>query len=314
MHALFAAAVLVSGLVTADHTPLPGCTVSLESRSYSAVKTSDADGKYAFAGVPAGTYDLKFHTEGLQGMPGLQDVTRLVTIGETDRVIATEDLQLIPQTITVSCAWACNDEAPATRWELPTCADLDLNIALIDSLQNGDRSARDLLLKRYESADTWQERYRVGASLLGRIPDDSAIWKELLEHATNAVRFSHSDTTDPSPELVRWCEERQIDVSDYMSMASNALDLASLDERARPLLRQALRSDDPWVVFQGILGLARQHDESALPLIEEAIQRLPDDSLLPLALAKFKSERADAIAAKYADLDETYQEWRNEEP
>ena len=71
MHAWFAAAILVSGLVTADHTPLPGCTVSLESRSYSAVKISGADGKYAFAGVPAGTYDLKFHLDIIQAEVGL---------------------------------------------------------------------------------------------------------------------------------------------------------------------------------------------------------------------------------------------------
>jgi hypothetical protein len=308
MHALFAAAVLVSGLVTADYTPLPGCTVSLESRSYSAVKTSGADGKYAFAGVPAGTYDLKFHLD------GLQDVTRLVTIGETDRVIAAEDLQLdVTESITLACGGPCNDSAPATRWDLPTCTDYELDTALIESLRNGDRSARDLLLQRYERADTWTEQHRVGGALLGRIPNDAAIWNELFEHATNAVRLSHDETTDPSPELVRWCEERQFDVDNYMSMAIDAFEVASHDERARPLLRQALQANEQYLLFLAITGLGEQHDENALPAIEKTLERLPDEApMLTLALAAFKSERADAIAKKYVgEDDQEYQQWRN---
>jgi hypothetical protein len=94
-------------------------------------------------------------------------------------------------------------------------------------------------------------------------------------------------------------------------MAEHALDVAGNDARSRPLLLQLLESEDIPLVAQAIDTLGAQRDFTALPAIERALQRLPDDHLA-LMLSSFADERADEIARKYLSEDEieTYDGFR----
>jgi len=230
-----------------------------------------------------------------------------------------EDLhEQVTETVTISldCGAPCTDE-PGTRWERPSCSDYDLDTSLIEAMKAGDRSARDLLLRRYAETETWFERHRLGGALLRRAPDDRAIWNELFEHASNAVRFATGDGTDPSPEFVQWCAERQLDPVDYQSMAYNAFFEAGRDPRARPLVLEALRSKDTSLVYGAIVALGEQRDLSSLASIDQVLRQRSDRAaMLAQALVAFESEQADAIAMKYLDWEESadYMAMRNGKP
>ena len=313
MHVLLAAIVLVTGLVTGhDGEALPGCTVTMTSASHSATTTTDAEGKYVFTGVPPGRYELTVRLE------TFGETRTQVSVSAGENVVPAQVIEFDEsQAIVFTCGASCRDERPATRWDLPTCTDYDLATSLIESMVHGDRSARDLLLQRYADAETWAERHRLGSSLLNRMPNDSAIWNELFEHATNAVRFAQDDRGEPPAEFTQWCAERQFDPNQYREMAYEAFTYAGGDPRGLPLLRKALGTDDMGLLFDAIRLLGEQHDESSLPAIEQMLERRKDDAyhFVP-ALTSFKTERADALAMKYLDEDEraNYLSWRNAEP
>ncbi|HJQ40586.1 MAG TPA: carboxypeptidase regulatory-like domain-containing protein [Thermoanaerobaculia bacterium] len=298
MHAWLAAAVLVTGLVTtSDDVPLPGCTVTLTSASYSATTVANEKGTYAFRSVPPGAYEITFHPD------GLRDERQRVTVREGEHVVPPQILALgSTQEIVMSCGWPCDPHSsPATRWDRPACAEYDLDTSLIDAMKGGDRSARELLLERYARTDTWFERHRLAGALLRRVSNDGAIWSELFGHAKNAVRFATS-AVSTTPEFEQWCAKHRFPLENYWSMAYDAFIVAGEDSRAHPLLLEALRTDEFAVVYQAIYALGAQHDESSLPAIEEAIQRFPaGSSVLAQVLGNFQSERADAMAMKYLD-------------
>jgi len=294
MHALLAAAALVTGMITVEDAPLPGCTVRLTSAGYSAASLSDVAGKYRFEAVPPGDYEIEFE------LSGLQHERRSVTVTEETPAIVTVNLQPAATNCSMTVE-ACTEEKPKDRWALPACADYQLDLALIDAMKSGDRSARDLLLRRYQNAETWHEQHWLGGELLRRVSNDGAIWNDLFEHAANAVRFPMGGD-DPSPEFEPWCAERELDPVVYWNMAYDALFAVSEDPRSRDLLVQALRTDDRSLLDAAIIGLASQHDESSLIFIEEALKRNPEDAgSLAQWLALFKSARADALAMKYID-------------
>lgn len=182
-------------------------------------------------------------------------------------------------------------ESPASRWDLPSCADYELDNALIENAQRNDRSAVQLLQERYATAFTVAEHLRIGGALLGRVSDDSALWKELSMHAENAVNFA-----DDGEKVKAYCAEHDCNPRRYDSLAWYAyLDITS-DPRSRPLLLRVLRSPENRAAWFAIEGLAEQHDETVLPEIEKVLERQPH---LVTALAYFKSEAADRLAAKY---------------
>lgn len=173
-------------------------------------------------------------------------------------------------------------------------------------------------------AETWSERHRLGGALLRRVPNDSAIWSELFEHAKNAVRFAGS-VYEPTPEFAQWCAEHQLPVENYYwDMAFDSFTNAAEDPRARPLLLEALQTDESSLIFHAICALGQQHEESSLPAIEKTLQRVKDDvNMLASALSCFASEHADALAMKYLDEDQqsdylaarnTTQEWSEKSP
>lgn len=203
--------------------------------------------------------------------------------------------------------------APATVWDKPSCDDEEFDDALIESAASGDRSAIALLERRYTAAATHAERITIAAALLGRVRDDGAIWKDLAGWAEHAVEF-HLDPDTAAEKLKAYCGQHDCEPDDVDRLSWQALEAISADRRARPLLLRALAAIDTDVVDQAIVGLAAQHDETSLPEIEKALQRLPEAaSMLALSLADFESDAADKIAGKYlADDDrEEYAARRN---
>jgi len=201
---------------------------------------------------------------------------------------------------------------PATVWDKPSCDDEQFDAALIESMESGDRSAIELLQRRYAAAATHEERITIAAALLGQLRDDGAIWKDLSAWAEHAVEF-HLDPDTAAKKLGAYCEQHGCQPDVYDRLSWQALGAISADRRARPLLLRALTAIDTDVVYEGIGGLAAQHDETSLPEIEKALQRLPEAaSMLALALVDFQSDAADKIAMKYlADDDrEEYAEAR----
>jgi hypothetical protein len=293
-----------------DDDPLPGCTVRLESSSLTRTAVSDADGRYRFAGVSAGEYEIHFELEGFT--PARQRALvrdELVTI-------PVQELRLpaITEEIVMRCGWPCSDEPPSDRFARPRCSDYDLHSALIESARQGDASSVELLRARYSTADTYNERHRLGGALLRKV-DDAEIWNELVSHAEIALRFPHVDGVESS-EFLQHCAELGVDPHSYWWMGRDALEVASDDPRSRALLLRALSTDDEMLVYAAIVGLAVQRDFDSLPLIESAIRRLDDrvdhyTDYLVDHLALFQHERADAVAMKFLEDEDDLARYRD---
>jgi hypothetical protein len=176
-------------------------------------------------------------------------------------------------------------EAAESPWGMTSCRDYEFDDALIAGAERGDRSSIELLRRRYDEEPVYRERYRIGGALLGRVADDRAIWNELVTHAVNCIEQKFEE----------YCSQRDCSAGAYESVAREALTAISPDRRARPLLLRALASKDEVLVWTAVGGLAKQHDESALPEIEKALQRVP---YAALQLEEFRSEAADALAKK----------------
>ena len=208
----------------------------------------------------------------------------------------------------------CIDE-PATEWDDPSCDDYRLDTALIEAAARNDRSAINLLQRRHEQMVNFRERFRIAGALLHRVPDDSAIWRELEKYAAEAVRFA-PDGDDPNPDFQAFCAEHGYDTGSYYSMTIDAFATILGDPRSRPILVKALATKDLTLVQGAILGFAEQHDESGLPLIEKRFAEIGDvPSHLVFNLSYFRSEAADRLAAKYLSDDdvEEFERVRHEE-
>ncbi len=290
---LFIALLAVVGSVrgtVASNGPLPGAAVTLSAQSFSVSRVTNAEGAYRFDGVPPGTYDLTYELSGFE--PGKRRVT--VHAGENE-VPQVAMKAVRTELIVVSCGPACTDE-PSSKWDPPPCKDYEFVDSLIENAERNDHSAVELLQRRYATAFTYADRFRAGGALLGRIPDDRAIWSELATHAENAVSFAgHTE------KLEAYCAEHDCEADAYREMSWNALRAAEADRRARPLLLHALTSDDDSMVEEAIFAFGIQHDDSALPEIDKALQRFPK---MAVYLAWFKSDAADRVAMKYVKSDE----------
>jgi hypothetical protein len=288
--ALLAVAGSIRGTV-ACNGPLPGVVVSLTSSSFSGQRVTNARGEYELGAVPVGVYDVEYE------LAGFGTEKRRVTVTEGETTIPRVDMKELENVIVVGCDMGatCTDEPPTSPWQLPSCADFDLDTALMESAKQSDRSAVQLLERRRQTAFTRAESIRIGAFLLGRIRDDSAIWNELRMHAENAVDFAGK-----REKLEAYCAEHGYDPQGYELVSWLALAEIMSDRRSRPLLLRALASDDILMADGGVIGLAAQHDETALPEIEAALHRFPG---LVMSLAYFQSAAADRLAEKYLKTD-----------
>ena len=296
----------VSGEVVTAGVPLPGSTIQLSSPTFSTTVISGVDGRYVFADVPPGTFDLRIE------LSGMSTVGRRVTVVAGLNAIGRDELEVVvPEAIIFSCGSPCADE-PESEWDRPSCDEYEMNDALIEALGRGDRSALALLQRHHDITRTYDERHRIAAALLRHVSDDSRYWNELATHAENAVRFAQVDEkyTD---EFTEWCARRGWDADIYRDKALAALTLASNDRRSRPLLLRAMATDDVDLVSAAIAGFASQHDETMLPLIEKTLTRLSDHaSRLAFDLFGYGTDAADDLARRFLDetARESYDEWR----
>ncbi len=296
--AVLALVASVEGIVQVEGGPLPGCTVTLTASSGTKHRViSGADGTYRLGGLQPGVYALQIE------LAGLETIERNITVfADTANVQPVEEMKFSPitETITLSCGAAppCNDHPPESVWDDPSCADYELDDALIAAIERGDRSAIDLARRRYDTATTYAQKHRLAVGLLRRVPNDSVYWNELYQHAERFVGFAGS-----RERLEEWCAERGFPADKYWTMSWSALDRAAEDPRARPLLLRALKiHDDASIIASAIVGLAHGRDARDLAAIEQTLEAMPDDaSHLALLLEGFRSEAADRIAVRYMD-------------
>lgn len=304
--ALTLTAATVQGTATIDSGALPGCTVTLTSATSDAQRVvTEERGGYRFDGVAPGEYTLRFQLD------GLEDAERRIIVADGINDLSPQELELPPMPeIVMSCNGPCGDD-PETVWDRPSCRDYELDSALIAALEHNDTSARAALRQRHESAFTFAQKHRIAAALMA---SEKRYFDELAGHARNALRF-HPD--DAREALEAWCAKRNFGPDEYLQIATNTIDLIGADPRSRPLLAEALKSEDDYFVYLGILGFACQQHEAALPLIEEALTRLGEDAgFASYALGLFRSEAADRIAWRFVGAEErdSYESFRAPAP
>lgn len=287
----------VKGRAMSTGGPLPGCRVTLSNAGASRKTVADAEGRYQFLAVAPGTYTLTLELE------GLTTETRSVSVADENVIVEYVELQLAPEPeqLTVSCSIAlCSDaDAPSTPYDQPLCTDDELNRTLITAMEGGDRSARDLLERRYDTAVSYYARHTIARALLGRARDDRKYWNDLSRDAADALRFAYVDG-EATPEYLEWCEARDVDPDDHRNLMISALFSAATDRRGRTLLDDALKSPDFSLVEAGIVAIIDKHDETDLPKVEAALKRFPDRAEdTALLLVAFRSEAADRVAVKF---------------
>jgi hypothetical protein len=288
----------VKGSLTAEDSPLPGGTITLESPLLKRTTVTDIAGMYLFDAVPAGTYELTFT------LLGFETKQWSVTVQDGSVITERADLRLAEPTVTYGCGTPCDRREPKTSWEYPSCADFELHSALIDTLEKGDRSALDFLRRRYESTVSRRERNRLALVLFGRLPDDSAMWKELANAAEEAVRFAGSGN-EPSPEYVQYCQDRGVEPGEAWANAWDAFVSAAEDPRSRPLLLRALATDDADLIDAAIRNFASRHDREALVEIEKTLKRLPEEKRYgAFSLFGYGSDETDALALQFLNEEE----------
>ncbi len=283
----------IEGAVVMDGTPLPGCTVTLGDRQ----RVTGVDGRYRFENVAPGSHELVFELE------SFTTETAIVNVQPGANAALAVEMKIDPEisSITLSCSMSpCQEAQPQTKWELPACAEYEFDTALIEAIERGDRSAVALTTARFRNAFTYRQKHRLAEALLGQ-PDDAAMWKELYEHAVNAVRFPGAED-GYTEDYLRWCSIEGVPPEEYLVTAVSAFWIVSNHPRAANLLHDALEGPDFDLLKAAVLGFAVQKDESALPAIERALARHPEDaSMLASDLQLYESEAADAIALKYMD-------------
>src|SRR5437667_6723920 len=128
-------------------------------------------------------------------------------------------LEINDPQVTVSCTGVVEScrEAPATPWDRPSCDEYNLNTALLESAERGDRSAIELLRQRYATTFTYAERFRIGGALLGRVRDDRAIWNELSAPVEKRI-----DLADDDARIEAYCAEHGYERDAFEGMAWSA--------------------------------------------------------------------------------------------
>ncbi|HEX8170891.1 MAG TPA: carboxypeptidase-like regulatory domain-containing protein [Thermoanaerobaculia bacterium] len=287
---MFAAALIlaasITGTVTVSGSPLPGVRVTLTQNDRDKTVTANDDGVYRIEDVFPGTATLRFELAGL--LPREEEIT--VVAGENRQ--APEELRVQPHAPMESIRAICFDARPESPWDSPRCADRERDVALIRSLDRGDRSVIALLRSRHEEEPTYEERHRIAGALLRHVPDDAAYWNELFTAAEGVMR-------ERDPDFDEWCSAHDIESWKYMAVSRAALRTIASDPRSRDLLLRALTIADFDVIRIAIRGLAAQHDETAVPAIGRALDSLGSRAaeLLPL-LDGFESPAARRIARR----------------
>jgi hypothetical protein len=288
---LVLAAASVRGVVSSEG-PLPGCIVTLTSPEHGERRlVTDKEGAYRFAAVATGQHTLQFAVE------GFVTSTRTITVAADAESVHDVELNLDQAELTLNCAMSnpCSDSPPRYAWDLPTCADYQLDTLLVEAIERNDRSAIGHAQKRFAAAVTYAEKHRLAEALLRRVPNDAEYWNELQEHARNSIRFGGN-----TPAFEEWCAQHGLPPEDYRWMALNALRIAGSDPRGRPLLLDSLKLRDAEVLSTAIGALALNGDVRALPAIDRALEAIGEDAQdVAMFLGLFGTKEADEIAHRH---------------
>jgi hypothetical protein len=206
----------------------------------------------------------------------------------------------------------CFEQAPTSQFGRPACNEWEMNNALIDALEHGDRGVAVVLRQRYRETYTFSERNRIGAALI-KAKDDSEVWKELFARAEDAVRFAPNNDDQPNAELAKWCEKRGWDADEYWSSLNDSFWAVADDPRALQLLRGALQSANKEVADGAILALVFTKRADSLALVDEVFgKRGTPETWLVTSLAYVHTDAADAIAMKYLKDNASVAQYRAE--
>lgn len=157
------------------------------------------------------------------------------------------------------------------------------------------------------------------ANALVRLKDpDDTYWNYLAERASEAINRGEPDPfrydsngkvlpDKPSEEFAAWAKRQNLDAkAAYNEIVINdigsIIDLAtSKDQRAIPMLRKALTSQNRMLQVEAANGLADLGDESSVPLIISACAGAPKDFVAAIAepLVYFDDESAQRAVETY---------------
>jgi len=289
MFAAFVLAAVVHGRVVFEQEPVPGVEVTLGT---SRVRT-DIDGRYTFNDIVPGRYDIEYKLDGFY----TERESLFVRAGDDD--LRDRSLSVIRTMVADDNKSPCETEH-AEKWGFPWCSDYELDGALEKAMTDGDRSAVRMLQQRYETQSNVLERLRIAGMLLRHVDDDSKYWNDVVHFAEDALRFGGHEEA-----LKAFCAKESIEPSDYDAVLTGAFMIASEDRRSNALMRRALESHSNSILVCAVVGLAAQRDESALQAIDMMLEREGDNARdAAFCLADYRTEAADAIAAKYLHPDD----------
>lgn len=287
---LFALAAEPSGILEGrlqdGSLAMGGVKVTLRDGALVREEVTDDSGDFVFRDLPVGTYELSFDPE------MMEPFDRVVVVWSGTTHAGAFDVKR-PQG---SLSRPCRASTATKAWQLASCEDWDRNTSLIAAARENDSTALAELEQRLASTISWSERLRIETALLGKLPDDTAIWNELSQNAEYALRSESSDDAEAFAE-----SERRRKIShpgSYNEFLVGSFSAIKDDRRARLLLFRALHARERDLVALGIEGLANQHDGSALAEIDEALSKFEDLSLV-LLLRAYGSPAAEAIMRKH---------------
>lgn len=148
---------------------------------------------------------------------------------------------------------------------------------------------------------------------------DDSYWLYLREHAEQAIRSGSPPPAKPEEtdeQMIQrlaaaWASAYNVSRNDASTAVTldNPVSVALLfltrDPRAIPVLRDGLRSPNPFIRIQAAQWLAQTQDrESVLLLIDALVRERPDlKPLMAQGLAHSYDRRADGMAAQYLSKD-----------
>jgi hypothetical protein len=176
---------------------------------------------------------------------------------------------------------------------------LDPSALLVIEGHPHDPEILPALRTAFDRYETKREKQWIALTLLRLGDKSNKYFDYLAAYARKAIEdpapyfesaFANGPVVQFSPAFENWCSEKHEDPKSVaaVQLAVYPLDVLYLarsqDPRAAKLLKTALDSSNPTVVAFAVQGLGRLQDFTAIPLIERASQRLPQQALVAIAM------------------------------
>ncbi len=153
------------------------------------------------------------------------------------------------------------------------------------------------LQEQFKQTQNFAQKAQIANAIVKLKDNDDTYWNYLAQRATVAVEsdvpspwvYNVHDTATSAQGLAKWAQAHRIDLPAAMENAQtwypgSLMILSDTgDARAVPILEKGLLSANSLIELEAAMGLAFLHDESAVPLIVQAVQRAPKDLAPDLA-------------------------------